>query len=103
MDKVVQLYVSDDCASMLRPAQEFAGCKRVYLNPGEEKRVSFTVRADQFAFLNRSMDWVVEEGTMTVQVGGSSVDLPLKGNFRIRDTRVIRPAHRGFYADACVK
>ncbi len=102
-EEVVQLYVSDDCASMLRPAQEFAGCKRIFLNPGEEKTVSFTVRADQFAFINKNMDWVVEAGSMTVRIGGSSAALPLTGSFTIENDAKIRPARRGFYAKASVQ
>jgi len=97
-EEVVQLYVSDLLASKLRPYQEFAGCRRIALKAGEEKRVSFTVRADQFAFVGADGAWVVEEGEMKVMIGGSSAALPLKGTFRILDTAPVRPAKRGFYA-----
>jgi len=99
-EEVVQLYISDDLASMLRPASEFAGCRRIYLDAGEEKTVTFTVRADQFAFIDQNMDWVVEAGSMTVRIGGSSVDLHLEGHFNISNSKKIRPARRGFYAKA---
>lgn len=97
-EEVVQLYVSDLCASMLRPYQEFAGCVRVFLEAGEEKTVRFTARADQFSFVGKDDKWIVEAGDMEVAIGGSSNNLPLRGNFRITDTACIRPAKRGFCA-----
>ncbi|MCD7884310.1 MAG: glycoside hydrolase family 3 C-terminal domain-containing protein [Lachnospiraceae bacterium] len=37
-EEVVQIYVSDLLASKLRPYQEFAGCARINLKAGEEKK-----------------------------------------------------------------
>lgn len=102
-EEVVQLYVSDLIASALRPYQEFAGCARVFLEAGEEKEVSFTIRADQFAFIGKSGKWNVEVGDMEVMIGGSSENLPLHGSFRIMDTAVVRPAKRGFFASTNIK
>lgn len=97
-EEVVQVYVTDELASMLRPAQELAGFRRIALRAGQAKRVCFTVRADQFAFLNREMEWVVEAGEMTVRVGASSDDTRLEGSFTITNTARIDPRVRGFYA-----
>ena len=99
-EEVAQLYVSDMLASMVRPAIEFAGCLRVFLKTGESKRVKFTVRADQFAFMNKDNEWVVEQGEMKVMVGGSSNRLVLEGSFHIDGSAVIDPVRRGFYAKA---
>ncbi|MCD7884309.1 MAG: hypothetical protein LUI87_11505 [Lachnospiraceae bacterium] len=65
--------------------------------------MTFTMRADQFAFINKEGKWIVEEGDMQVKIGRSSADLPLQGNFYIADTREIRPAKRGFYAEVNVQ
>lgn len=97
-DEVVQLYVSDEQAQLLRPAQELAGFRRIHLLPGESKRVCFDLRADQFAYLDKTMQWLVEAGSMTVRVGGSSNNLPLEGSFQISDSRYIDGKTRGFYA-----
>lgn len=97
-DEVVQLYVSDMVASCLRPYKEFAGGVRVHLKQQEEKRVEFKVRADQFAFVGKDGDWIVEAGDMEVMIGNSSNNLLLNGKFRIKDTAKVRPAKRGFYA-----
>ncbi|MFP3155872.1 glycoside hydrolase family 3 C-terminal domain-containing protein [Lachnospiraceae bacterium ZAX-1] len=101
-EEVVQLYVSDELASMLRPYREFAGCKRVALKVGETKTVRFTVRADQFAFLDSEMRWVVEQGEMSVAIGASSNDIRIKGSFQIENAQIIAGHKRGFYAKAQV-
>ncbi len=99
-EEVVQMYVTDDLASMIRPERELAGFVRVSLKAGEEKTVCFEMRADQFAFLNKDMKWIVEEGDMTVRVGGSSADLPLIGRFHIDNTANIVAHKRGFFANS---
>ena len=88
-EEVVQLYVTDELASMLRPAQELAGFYRVTLKAGESKQIHFSVRADQFAFLDKDMRWIVEAGDMTVRIGGASSDIRLTGSFCITDTAYI--------------
>lgn len=99
-DEVVQLYVSDDAASMVRPTMELAGFYRTFLRKGETKTIRFTMKISQFAFLNQDMEWIVEKGAMTVKVGASSGDIRLEGHFEITDTREIDGRTRGFYAEA---
>jgi beta-glucosidase len=99
-EETAQVYVSDEYASMLRPAKEFAGCKRIFLKAGERVALKFKVRADQFAFLDRDMKWVVEQGRMNVLVGASSQDIRLNGFFEITESREIDGKKRGFYANA---
>ena len=97
-EEVVQLYVSDDVASMVRPTMELAGFTRVFIPKGESRTVRFKMKATQFAFLNEAMEWTVEKGTMTVKVGASSADIRLEDQFTITQTRVIDGKTRGFYA-----
>ena len=101
-DEVVQLYVSDEVASMVRPQKELAGFCRISLQPGQTKKVRFSMKASQFAFLNKDMQWEVEEGIMTVRVGGSSKELPLSGTFEISKSAIVDGRTRGFYANALV-
>jgi beta-glucosidase len=97
-EEVVQVYITDELASMVRPAQELAGFYRVFLNTRESKRIYFEMRADQFAFLDSKMKWIVETGTMSVKVGASSKDIRLTGKFKITNTAYIDGKKRGFYA-----
>ena len=97
-EEVVQVYVRDEKASMLRPGMELAGFKRVGLKAGETRKIHFYMKADQFAFLDVDMKWIVEAGKMTVQVGSSSVDIRLSDTFDIEDTAYIDGKKRGFFA-----
>ncbi len=99
-EEVLQLYVTDESASMIRPMQELAGFYRVALKKGEKKQIRFKMRADQFAFLDKTYQWIVEAGVMQVKVGASSEDIRQTAAFTITDTAVIDPKHRGFYATA---
>ena len=100
--EVVQLYIRDEKASMTRPVKELAGFARVSLQPGEEKQVCFTLRADQLAFLDEEMRWMVEKGTFDVQVGSSSEDIRLEGKYYVTDDLYISGRARGFRAAVSV-
>ncbi len=83
-DEVVQLYVRDDVASVTRPIKALKGFRRIRLEPGERRTVRFVLRADDLALYNRDMEFVVEPGTFTVYVGGSSTDVQ-EARFEIVD------------------
>ena len=102
-DEVVQFYLSDQYASMVRPVKELAGFKRVTLRPGETKTVAFTVKADQMAFLDHEMRWKVEKGAYTVEIGSSSQDIRLNGEYRVTEDAWIDGKNRAFYAKAEVR
>lgn len=102
-DEVVQLYFSDKYATVIRPVKELCGFKRVGLNPGETKHITFIVQDSQFAFLDIDMNWRVEKGDMTLEVAASSEDVRLTGEFRITETSFIDGRTRGLYAAATVE
>jgi len=97
-DEVVQLYLSDRYADMTRPVKELAGFKRVSLKPGEKKTVVFEVMASQMAFLDRDMRWKVEKGVIGVEVGSSSEDIRLTGEYNVINDSWIEGRKRAFYA-----
>ena len=99
-DEVVQLYLKDVYASMTRPVKELAGFKRITLEPGERKKVSFHLQCSQTAFLDRHMQWKVEKGEFEIQVGSSSEDIRQTGRFSIMADRIIEGKKRGMYAEA---
>lgn len=97
-DEVVQLYFSDEVASMVRPEMELAGFSRVPLKPGETKHVTFSMKLSQTAFLNEDMEWVVEKGRIGLLIGASSRDIRERTYVDIRKDAVIDERTRGFYA-----
>lgn len=77
-NEVVQLYIRDILASVVRPVRELKGFERIYLEPGEEKMVEFTLGPDELKLVNRELDWVVEPGDFRVYIGASSRDIRLR-------------------------
>jgi hypothetical protein len=82
-DEVVQLYLGDPVASVVRPVRWLAGFARVALAPGEAARITFRVHADRTSFTGQGLTRIVEPGTITVNIGGSSDDLPLTSSFTL--------------------
>ena len=82
-DEVVQLYVRDEEASVARPVLELRGFRRVTLEPGERRTVAFELAAEQFAYTAVDLRRVVEPGLVTILVGTSSADLPLRTTIQL--------------------
>ncbi len=71
-DEVVQLYVRDLVGNVTRPVRELKGFRRIRLEPGESRRVSFVLGPDDLAFYGRDMRLITEPGDFHVWIGGSS-------------------------------
>lgn len=71
-DEVVQLYIRDVAASIVRPVKELKGFQRVTLQPGEKRRVEFTLGPEHLGFYSRELKFVVEPGEFRVMVGANS-------------------------------
>ena len=78
--EVVQLYIRDPVASVVRPVKELKGFTKVNVAPGERQTVRFTLGPRELGFYNQDMQWVVEPGVFRVWVGWSS-DEGLEGSF----------------------
>jgi beta-xylosidase len=77
--EVVQLYLGDPVAEVVRPVRFLAGFARVALAPGQSRRITFRLHADRTAFSGRSGERIVEPGRIDVQIGSSSADIRLVG------------------------
>ncbi len=74
--EVVQVYVGESNAPVLRPSKELKGFAKVWLSPGETKPV--TIHLDRRAFAYYSPDkrnWVVDGGAYKLEIGSSSRDI----------------------------
>src|SRR6184192_3464311 len=74
-DEVVQLYIRDAVSMATRPVKELRGFRRVPLQPGETRTVTFEIGPEQLAYHGPDMKRVVEPGQFEVMVGGNSVDV----------------------------
>ncbi|MGY1750656.1 beta-xylosidase/alpha-l-arabinosidase [Modestobacter sp. SYSU DS0511] len=73
--EIVQLYLHDPVASVVRPVRQLVGFARVELAAGAAAQVTFTVHADRTSFTGRDMQRIVEPGDLVFQLGASSEDL----------------------------
>jgi hypothetical protein len=81
--EVVQLYLSDPVASVVRPLRQLIGFARVELAAGAAARVRFTVHADRTSFTGRDLQRVVEAGDVVLSVGASSEDQRLEARLQL--------------------
>jgi beta-glucosidase len=77
-EEIVQMYIRDKVSSVTRPVKELRGFKRISLNAGETKMVTFGIDPEKLAFHNIEMNFVVEPGVFEVMTGSSSRDTDLQ-------------------------
>ena len=70
--EVVQMYIRDDCGSVARPVRELKGFEKIWLEPGEEKEVSFSITEEILKFHDMNMNYTAEKGSFTVFIGSDS-------------------------------
>ena len=80
-EEIVQLYVADKVASMVRPVKELKGFQKVFILKGQTKRIDFTLNVCDLGFWNNSMQYIVEPGSFEIMVGPNSEDLQKKEAF----------------------
>lgn len=71
-EEVVQLYIRDYFASMVRPVKELKGYQKVFLKAGEKIRVEFEITEETLKFYDSNRNFTAEEGTFAVMIGNSS-------------------------------
>lgn len=71
-DEIVQLYITDDYATMTRPVKELRGFRRIHLKAGEKQTVTFTIDKELLSYYDQNSNWLCEPGTFTIAVGPSS-------------------------------
>ncbi len=81
--EVIQVYVRDLYASLVRPVKELKAFKRVALQPGQRAEASFAIPVDILNFTNRNNQRMVEAGEFEIMVGASSSDIRLKGRVEV--------------------
>ncbi len=82
--EVVQLYVHDILASVVRPVLELKGFRKVRLAPGASTRVEFEIGPRELALLDANMRETVEPGEFRIFVGRSSRDIRLEGVLTVK-------------------
>lgn len=73
--EVVQLYLRDLTASVVRPVKELKGFQKVFLKAGETKEIVFQLNTNDLRFYNQSLQHIWEPGEFHVMVGTSSAEV----------------------------
>lgn len=76
--EVVQLYVSDLYRSITPPVKELKGFRKIELEAGESRVVTFRLRAEDLSFVGWDNRRVTEPGRFRVSVGGFSAEFTLE-------------------------
>lgn len=73
--EVVQCYVQDVAAKRTRPVKELKDFKKIMLDPGEERNISFCIPVRELGYYDWDMQYCIEHGMFKVYVGGNSRDV----------------------------
>ena len=85
-DEVVQLYVHEQTPAVKRPIKELRGFQRISLQPKENRKVTFTLPANDLAYYDEAAKkFVIKPGTFDVMIGSSSEDIRLRDRVVVKD------------------
>ena len=84
-EEVVQLYLRDKFASLVRPVKELKDFQKIKLNAGETKTMKFTIDKEKLSFYNQKLEWIAEAGDFDLMIGSSSADIRLKDKFELAE------------------
>jgi beta-glucosidase len=73
-EEVVQLYVQDVVGEVVRPVKELKGFKKIFLTPGEMKKVQFEISETQFRYYHSDLQLKSDNGEFIIYIGRNSVE-----------------------------
>ncbi len=83
--EVVQLYVTQKNAPVLRPSKELKGFKKVFLKPGEKKTISIPVKVQDLAYWDeKTSNWKVDAGQYDLNLATSAGDIKFTGPITVK-------------------
>jgi beta-xylosidase len=100
--EIVQLYLHDPVAQVTRPVVRLIGYARVPLEPGQRRRVDFTVHADLASFTGRRGVRIVEPGDLHLRLSASSADHRHVARIRLVGPERVVDHHRHLTAGVAV-
>ena len=78
-EEVVQLYIRDMVASVVRPVKELKGFQKIFLKRGESKVVKFMITVDDLKFYNNELKYAAEPGDFKIFIGTSAAEVKEAG------------------------
>jgi len=99
-DEVVQLYIRQ--AEETRSAMKLTGFKRLSLEAGERKTVTFHLHTNQLGLYDDRMRYMVQAQAVQVLVGRSAKDVRLTGEFNLVGEPLDATDEKVFFSDVTV-
>jgi beta-glucosidase len=94
--ETVQLYVAALTSGAYRPFHELKGFAKTRLEPGETRRVAFTLDDGTFALYDaHAPGWIVEAGEYELRVGASSRDIRQARRVTVASDQILSAATEG--------
>lgn len=88
--EVVQLYVADKNGTVNRPVKELKGFTKLFLMPGETKRVKLKISARDLSFYSEELkDWYAPSGTYELLIGHASDDIRVSRKITFTTKKVL--------------
>jgi beta-glucosidase len=82
-EEVAQFYLRQMVAQPVRPVKELKGFKKVMLQPGETKTITFTIDKEKLAFYNEQLERITQPGEFRLMIGSASDDIRLQDSFEL--------------------
>jgi beta-glucosidase len=82
-EEIVQLYLQDKFASLIRPIKELKDFQKIKLAVGETKTIRFIIDNQKLSFYNNKLEFTSEPGDFDLMIGASSEDIRLKSSFEL--------------------
>ncbi|HNW51900.1 MAG TPA: beta-glucosidase BglX [Prolixibacteraceae bacterium] len=71
-EEVAELYISDPVATISRPLKELMGFKKIMLQPGESKKVTFEISAEELKYFHSNLEYTWDPGEFIISIGTNS-------------------------------
>jgi beta-glucosidase len=85
--EITELYVRPEHPAIDRPPEELKGFEKVYLAPGESRRVRMRLNERSFTYFDPiKSEWRVDPGAYQVVIGASSRDPRIRRSFELKAT-----------------
>ncbi|MBX3066285.1 MAG: glycoside hydrolase family 3 C-terminal domain-containing protein [Anaerolineae bacterium] len=101
-DEIVQIYTHQNVRHVTRPVKELKGFKRLTLEPGQTRTVTFKLKVNQLGFYDQKLAYVVEPGRVDVMIGSSSADIRCSSPIEILGEKTNISQSKVFFSKATV-
>ncbi len=87
--EVAQLYVKNPRSRLKRPLKELRNFAKVFLEPGESRRVTLELSGRDFSYYDDLLGkWIIDSGVYGLAIGSSSASILLEGEVEVMSRQV---------------